>query len=338
MPACLLAACRSQDGASADSAAQGATSTIAPAESKTPTESPAPTSTPDFFEGIVLPGGTGTLHRDGDQWIFDSPLTVEIGKNVPVAITDQINVDGQTQTWLGLKDHPDWPLFIQNQDGSWRGAMKYVKVTERFNFEDYDQIYFLKAPSDSFVISGARAHGGCYGNDVSYYLYQLFPVIAGMPYQDEAGNWIGIFAVPLDNRAESPMVIFDVILRPGIADPSGFILTQNIPKDIDIGAGEGFAPASVASGHDYDLEKTLANNIGVQIGLEGIDSFLTDVPMAADLANCSLASKVIAQAVEENFQQTGDVLDSLVDKRFVEANNTGLYVWGLNTVFMNLDY
>jgi len=91
---------------------------------------PTPTATeiPDPFEGLVLPEGSGSLAKEGEQWFFSSPLAVEIGKHVLVQISEHTYEDGTVQTWLALVDHPEWPLFIQNETGGWETALEYVEV------------------------------------------------------------------------------------------------------------------------------------------------------------------------------------------------------------------
>ena len=91
---------------------------------------PTPTATeiPDPFESVILPEGSGSLQKEGEQWFFNSPLTADLGKHVPVQISEHTYEDGTIQTWLALIDHPEWPLFIQNETGGWDTALEYVEV------------------------------------------------------------------------------------------------------------------------------------------------------------------------------------------------------------------
>ena len=91
---------------------------------------PTPTATeiPDPFESVILPEGSGSLQKEGEQWFFNSSLTADLGKHVPVQISEHTYEDGTVQTWLALVDHPEWPLFIQNETGGWDTALEYVEV------------------------------------------------------------------------------------------------------------------------------------------------------------------------------------------------------------------
>lgn len=330
--ACSEVSAKPIDGPTAET--PRASTPIPPTETAKATETATPTEAPDLLKDVVLPEGTGTLRKEGDQWLFSSPLVeANLGQNVPVVITEQKNVDGETQTWLGLKAHPDWPLFIQNADGSWRQAMRYVQVTERFNSSDYNQeTFFIRPATNNFNIGGVVLSDWDYGPEISEHIYEFSPVIAKEPYQDDEGNWVGVFGFPFDNKSESPMLLFDVVLRPRIADAFKYLLDLQYPNS-------NRRPVGVDRGKETDLEKLLAQNVGQQIRINGLGEFPGTKPSTSNLEKDPYyLGRIRAQVVIENYGDTNKILYSLEDKNYIEAHHTGLYIWGLNTVWMDVNF
>jgi len=87
---------------------------------------PTPTLAPTLsFEGINPP--EGVTQQDG-RWLF---------QDREVIITHHVNEDGSTDIWLSFAVSPDWPLYIQNEDGTWKlgveawtGAVTVVNANE----------------------------------------------------------------------------------------------------------------------------------------------------------------------------------------------------------------
>lgn len=80
-----------------------------------PSETSAPLATlePTLAPTLALEGTTppeGVTQQDG-RWFF---------QDREVILTSHANEDGSTSNWLSFSESPDWPLFIQNADGSWR--------------------------------------------------------------------------------------------------------------------------------------------------------------------------------------------------------------------------
>lgn len=330
----FLAACSTDVSAATpippDGERQTATATIAPTEKTTPTQ----TEAPDLFQEVVLPEGTGELYKEGNQWFFNSPLKeADLGQHVEVVVTDQKNVDGETQTWLGLKEHPDWPLFIQNEDGSWRQAMRYVEVTERFSRADYgSSIYLWPENTDSFEISTVRFPDGFVGINGDHTLFVFSPVIIDTPYKDEKGNWIGVFALPIGGP-EDPMVIFDMVLEPALAkntNPSEpFLITYYKSEGVNLMLvnHEGQTPS------EQTLTNYLSNNIGKQISVRGYLKIDTEVPPEGFFPNF-FPGKIIVQGAIDGYPSSWKVISNLTEKNFIEAHNTGLYIWGFGEAFI----
>ncbi len=84
--------------------------TAAAASQLIPTqELAAPTVAPALsFEGMLPPDGV--IQQDG-RWFFQDREAI---------LTPHVNEDGSTDLWLSFALSPDWPLYIQNEDGTWR--------------------------------------------------------------------------------------------------------------------------------------------------------------------------------------------------------------------------
>src|SRR3989344_965724 len=166
------------------------------AAAETPTETP----TDHMLEASQnLPEGSGSLTKEGEQWIFNSPDGVEAGKNVPVTTLEHANADGSTENWIALVDHPEWPLFVQTETGELQTALEYVDVKRPLVDAEGNPIP-LACKDD--------------GKNVTEYYANCFFVVRGELFQEGEIVYIPV-AIPSTNGSyDSPMIPIDIPVHP----------------------------------------------------------------------------------------------------------------------------
>jgi len=157
-----------------------------------PTETPTPTENPDPFTRVTLPEGSGSLTKNGEQWIFNSPLAAEVGKNVPVTLVEN---------WIAPVEHSEWPLFIQNEAGEWETALEYVEV-KRPLLDGYGNPVPLSCDFQ-------EPNGGD-----TYYTLDCIVVAKGPTFREENVEYLPV-AISLDGSFTSPMYTFNLPFEDG---------------------------------------------------------------------------------------------------------------------------
>ncbi|MEX2144011.1 MAG: hypothetical protein WD740_05395 [Anaerolineales bacterium] len=70
----------------------------------------------------------GSLEKVGDQWIYDSPEGVIVGKDIEVTL-GTLSIDGVDRSAI-LVDG-EWPIALENESGEWeKTGIEYVDVTK----------------------------------------------------------------------------------------------------------------------------------------------------------------------------------------------------------------
>ncbi|MBU2573481.1 MAG: hypothetical protein KKH28_05335, partial [Elusimicrobia bacterium] len=250
-----------------------------------------------------LPQGTGEIQFVDGGYHY---LNVELDKNVVVKIVESITTDGETQRWITPADHPDWPLFIENEDGSWREAMVYVEVTKRVLDENGKESPFL---GEDLIID----LGG------SNFLYAVMsPVIAGKTYLGQEGYLRVPVAVPFDGNPESPMVRFNLVL----GHPESGVVVSN-PFS---GKNESFTRAEAAEILKAGVQMRVMTRSDLKYKKEW------EILWNSIKSLYSQETQDYYDLSMENLWQNTIIIKALRDGEFVDAEFKGLEIWSVETI------
>ncbi|MEX2144012.1 MAG: hypothetical protein WD740_05400 [Anaerolineales bacterium] len=112
-----------------------------PTAQPTATETATPTEIPDpmLQAAESLGADWGSLEKVGDQWIYDSPEDVIVGKDVEVTL-GTLNIDGVDRSAI-LVDG-EWPIALENEAGDWEQTpIQYVDVKKPLVNSDGTPLY-----------------------------------------------------------------------------------------------------------------------------------------------------------------------------------------------------
>jgi len=179
------------------------------------------------FDGIGIPQKDMKVVFNGSELVVLDKDENELGtveemasKNqLPEGVQAVVNKHGlivtkspEGQTLLTSPDHPEWPIFIQ-EDGEWRQTMIFQ--------EDINggELNLLKTASGELVPSFSRMYegkGDTAGLGPSLYFN---PIVADEPFMGEDGAWylpvaVSLSKVPLTESDLGPLLPFNLRLGP----------------------------------------------------------------------------------------------------------------------------
>lgn len=299
--AIILAAC-SMDGsagqATRDSEPLAASATLPSVESPTPTE--APDAMIEASQN--LPEGSGAIAKEGNSWIFNSPLEAEIGKNVPVKILEHTYGDGTKENWIALVSHSEWPLFIQNEQGEWETALEYVEVKNPLVDEEGNALKL--GCEDSIQEQGS-------------YL-KCIVVSNGEVFEEEGVRYLP-GAISLDGEYDSPMYV-------------NFTIPEEVDWFIDVLTYKNRIYRQDGPSSGRQQIKNALNTLTLPKGDVFFVQFLYDVPGLEDLIKeFESEGKIDVVArfehIKENRSRVNEVFNSILSSKYNPLMQERLDLW-----------
>ncbi|MEX1248524.1 MAG: hypothetical protein WEA61_08575 [Anaerolineales bacterium] len=173
-----------------------------PTAQPTATETPEPTEIPDpmLHAAETLGADWGSLEKVGDQWIYDSPEDVIVGKDVEVTL-GTLKIDGVDRSAILVDGQ--WPIALENESGDWaETGIEYVDVTRPLVDEEGNSVsltYEFRGDPAKMVTGFFVANGETYTENGVDFL----PVAASLDGKSDGGLMLTNLTLPLEQDLPS---------------------------------------------------------------------------------------------------------------------------------------